>query len=104
MFDRLADRKIRDAMAAGEFDDLPGRGQTIDLEDYFATPEHLRMAHSILKSAGCLPEEVELINEIATLDRQLAGETDEGARQPIEKRLHDLRLRLRMLFEGARRR
>ena len=64
-FSRVAELKIREAMAEGAFDNLPNAGQPLDLEDYFATPEDLRMAHSILKSAKCSPAEVELLKEIA---------------------------------------
>jgi hypothetical protein len=44
------EQKIREAMARGEFDNLPGKGKPLDLEAYFNTPEDLRMAYSILKS------------------------------------------------------
>jgi hypothetical protein len=103
MFDRIADRKIREAMADGAFDDLPGSGQPIDLEAYFATPESLRLAHSILKSAGCLPQEIELLNEAAALERQLAAAPDEE-RAAVAARLEDVRLRVRLLLERVTRR
>jgi hypothetical protein len=51
--------KIKEAIARGEFDNLPGKDKPLDLDAYFATPEHLRMGYSILKSADygdfCLP-------------------------------------------------
>jgi hypothetical protein len=52
MFDKIADKRIRDAIKEGEFDNLPGAGTPIDPEEYFKTPEHRRLAHSILKSAN----------------------------------------------------
>src|SRR5262245_13284826 len=57
-FERIAELKIREAMQAGEFDDLPNAGARLDFEEYFRLPAHLRMAYSVLKSADCLPEEV----------------------------------------------
>jgi hypothetical protein len=33
MFDLLAERKIAEALANGEFDDLPGAGQPLALDD-----------------------------------------------------------------------
>ena len=103
--ERIAEEKIRDAIARGEFDNLPGAGKPIDLEEYFRTPEELRMAYSILKSARCLPEEVELTNEIAALDREL-GETavDSAARAQLRRRLRDRRLQLAILVDRKRRR
>jgi hypothetical protein len=46
---------IREAMARGEFNNLPGEGKPMDLSSYFNTPEEVRKAYSVLKSAGILP-------------------------------------------------
>jgi hypothetical protein len=40
-FHRNADEKIKEAIAKGEFDNLPSKGRPLDLDAYFATPEHL---------------------------------------------------------------
>ena len=66
-FSRLAENRIREAMADGHFENLPGAGQPLNLDEYFNTPEDLRMAYSILRNARCAPPEVELLNEIARL-------------------------------------
>ena len=34
---------IKNAMARGEFDNLPGKGQPLDLSAHFAAPEDVRM-------------------------------------------------------------
>ncbi|MEW5940171.1 MAG: DUF1992 domain-containing protein, partial [Chloroflexota bacterium] len=52
------ERLIQEAMARGEFSNLPGEGKPIDLSAYFDTPEELRLAYSVLKSADILPQEV----------------------------------------------
>jgi hypothetical protein len=51
-FSRIAESRIREAMEQGQFDNLPGAGQPLNLEEYFSTPEDLRMAYSILKNAS----------------------------------------------------
>jgi hypothetical protein len=99
---RIAENKIRDAIARGEFDHLAGAGQPIDLEEYFRTPEEFRMAFSVLKSARCLPEEVELMNEIASLDRELAEAATEDARGRLRRRLRDRHLQLAMALDRRR--
>jgi len=58
MLDFLAEKKIQEAMACGEFDDLPGAGRPLDLDDDALVPEELRVAHRILKNAGVAPPEV----------------------------------------------
>jgi hypothetical protein len=47
--ENFIDEKIQEAMAKGEFDDLPGRGKPIDLSDYFATPEDRRITYSVFE-------------------------------------------------------
>ncbi len=101
-FERNAERKIREAMQAGEFDNLPGRGKPIDLEEYFQTPEDLRLAYSVLKSANCRPEEVELLNELAAIDRRI-GAASRDERPALEREKRDLRLRLDILLEERKR-
>jgi hypothetical protein len=108
-FERIAENRIREAMERGEFDGLPASGKPIDLDEYFKVPGHLRMPYSILKSAGCLPEEVELLKEIAALERDMAaappeGEPASGARQQLSRALARTRLRLDLALERARRR
>ena len=66
-FDRIVEALIQEAMARGEFDNLPGQGKPIDLTDYFNTPEDLRVAQAMLKNADMVPVEVELLQEIVAL-------------------------------------
>ncbi|HLF73446.1 MAG TPA: DUF1992 domain-containing protein, partial [Anaerolineales bacterium] len=58
-FDRIVEAIIQEAMERGEFDNLAGKGKPIDLTEYFETPEEVRMAYSVLKSAGITPREVD---------------------------------------------
>jgi DnaJ-like protein len=98
-FERIAELKIREAMQAGEFDNLPNAGSRLDLEEYFRLPPHLRMAYSVLKSADCLPEEVILFKEIERLETVLAGDLEPARRAALASTLHDTRLRLAIALE-----
>lgn len=60
----IADRKIKDAMDAGEFDNLEGKGQPIRIEDDPFTPSELRVAHKLLKNANALPQWLQLEKDI----------------------------------------
>lgn len=86
-------------MERGEFDNLKGKGKRLNLDDYFNTPEDLRMAHSVLKANEFVPKEVDLINEVADLRRKAAAETDETARSLLTKRLNERELALRLEIE-----
>ena len=58
-FELIAERKIEEALARGEFDGLPGEGRPLELDDDALVPEELRMAYRILKNAGFAPQEVQ---------------------------------------------
>jgi len=98
-FNRVAENRIREALAEGKFDNLPGAGERIDLEEYFSAPEDLRMAYSILKSANCAPAEVELLNEIARVKDALARAEDEASRQSLRQTLANRQTELAVLLE-----
>jgi hypothetical protein len=98
-FSRIAENRIREAMAQGEFDNLPGAGEPPSLEEYFSTPEDVRMAYSILKSANCRPLEVEMLNEIARLEQAIAAGADDVARGPLQRELAHRRTELAILLE-----
>jgi DnaJ-like protein len=102
-FDRIAELKLRQAIEEGLLEDLPNSGEPLDLEEYFSMPEHVRMAYSILKNANCLPEELELRNEIARLDRALAAVGDADARERVQRQIADATLRLNILLERNKR-
>ena len=101
--ERLIEEKIREAMENGEFDDLPGKGKPLDLEAYFSTPADLRLGYSVLKSAGCVPVEVELQKEIDALKAQLSGCQDEHKRKALNKEIESKTLKLNLLMDSNRR-
>ena len=101
-FENLAERKIREAIDAGEFDRLPNAGQPISLDDYFSVPEHLRMAFSVLRSANCLPEEVQLLNDIARLESALAADLNPAVRSRLSAELREARLHLDVALDRHR--
>ena len=93
--ERIAEERIREAMEAGELDNLPGRGRPLALDDDSAVPEELRAAYRVLKNAGMVPEEVELRRGIRALEASLEALADDGAaRSAAQRRLTYLRTRL----------
>jgi hypothetical protein len=88
-FHRNTDEKIKEAIARGEFDNLPGKGKPLDLDAYFATPEHLRMGYSILKSADIIPEEMERLKQIERLKKSLDSCTSQIEKRAIQKQLSE---------------
>ena len=103
-FDKLVEEKIREAMANGEFDNLPGKGKPIDLDAYFATPEDVRIAYSILKSSGFVPEEAQLLKDVESLKEALKNCPNDDEKTKIRKLIDEKILKLNMLVEHYRRR
>ena len=75
LFDKVIETLIKEAQARGEFDNLPGKGKPDDLTDYFNAPEDVRVAQVMLRSAGMVPVEIELLQEIAALKELFASKT-----------------------------
>ncbi|MGZ8218676.1 DnaJ family domain-containing protein [Methylomagnum sp.] len=72
LLERIAEEKIREAAARGDFDHLPGAGKPLPDEDDLAlVPPELRMAYRVMKNAGYLPEEVRLRRDIEDVTRLL---------------------------------
>ena len=102
-FNKIVEAIIQEAMANGEFDNLPGKGKPIDLTEYFNTPEDIRVAQSMLKNAGMLPVEVELLQEIAVLKEKFLLAKAEPKKGKYHKILDEKRLQFNLLLERRKR-
>lgn len=90
-------------MERGEFDNLPGKGKPIDLTEYFETPEEVRLANSVLKSAGMTSREVDLLKEIAELKQVLVAVLDEKKKQEITKQIQRKEVEFSLMMERQKR-
>ena len=96
-FWRIAEERILEAQRAGAFDDLPGKGKPLKLEDLSWVPEDLRIGYMVLKNAHVLPPEAELLKDIHTLEDLLKHVEDDGARRALAKSIQWKMIRLDML-------
>ena len=96
-FWRIAEERIKEAQRAGAFDNLPGKGKRLDLEDLSCVPEDLRIGYLILKNAHVLPPEAELLKDIHTIEDLLKHVEDEGERRALAKSIQFKLIRLDML-------
>ncbi len=85
---KVIEERIREAIEAGEFNNLEGAGKPLDLDAYFNTPEDLRMVYSVLKSARIAPEEVDRLKEIGDLKEQIKRCADENKKRNLIKVLN----------------
>ena len=96
-FARIVEERIREAQQAGAFDNLPGKGKPLVLEDLSNVPEDLRMTYHILKNAQVLPPEVELQKEISTLQDLLRYVEEDDERKALAKEIEWKVIRLDLL-------
>jgi hypothetical protein len=99
VFGSIAEEKIRQAMRNGDFDNLPGKGKPMELEDLSGIPEDLRMSYKILKNAGMIPEEVQLKKDMLKIEDLLACCYDEQERAKLKQKLDEKTLRFNQLME-----
>lgn len=96
LLDQWAERHILDAQRKGEFDDLPGRGEPLTLDDDLHVPPELRAGYRLLKNAGCLPPELEQRREAVVLtDLLKAVRPDDPQHAELSRQLALLELKLR---------
>lgn len=92
--DKLIEERIRKAQAEGAFDNLPGEGKPLNLDDDQLIPEELRMVCRVLKNAGYVPPEVEELRELRQLEAVVVGDALEGERLAARKRMEFLLIKL----------
>ena len=97
LFQRIAEQRILEAQRKGEFDDLPGKGKPLEIEDLSWVPEDLRIGYHVLKNAHVLPPEAELRKDIHTIEDLLKHVEDEGERRALAKSLQWKLIRLDLL-------
>lgn len=88
VFDQLAERRIQEAQQNGAFDELPGSGAPLELDDDTLVPEELRAAYRILKNSGYVPAEVEALRDLREVEHMLGHERDETKRNELIGRLN----------------
>lgn len=101
---RSIDEIIRDAIMRGEFQNLPGQGKKLNLDDYFNTPEDVRLGYGLLKSNDFVPEEVQMLKDIETLQEKLKQTTAEEERNRLQREIESRRLKYNILMDRFHRR
>jgi hypothetical protein len=96
-------RKLAEAQRSGELQAAANYGKPF-AEDagWEQTPEEFRMPFKILKNAGIVPPEVELLHERARLRQALEAALDEAQRKELQASLAALEQKLALRLEALR--
>ena len=96
-FTKIVEERIRKAQKKGEFENLEGSGEPLDLLNDQTVAEELRLAYKILKNADCIPPELELKKEIRQTEELLGAMTDTTEKYRAIKKLNFLIMKLNTL-------
>lgn len=101
-FWRLAEEKIQKSYNDGDFEELPGLGQPLQLTDYSGIPEELRMAYHILNNAGYIEDDRKIRKELMTINDLLKNCTDEEDKQYYMKQISEKLLKYNAFLSKRR--
>ncbi len=97
----IVEQRIRKAQQDGKFDQLPGVGRPLQLEDDSAVPGDLRLAYKILRNADCLPPELAEKKEIRQMEDMLAGLPDEEEKYRLIKKINYKIMKLNIVRKSS---
>ncbi|HLL17444.1 MAG TPA: DUF1992 domain-containing protein [Rubrivivax sp.] len=103
LLDEHIGRSLEQAAASGELRTAASYGKPLNLADgYQQTPVELRMGYKILKDAGVVPPEVELMQRIEALRQSLDSEPDDATARAGRQKLSEMRQQLALRLEKLR--
>lgn len=96
-------RKLKEAEFNGELRSAKGFGEPLTTDEgWNATPDELRMPFKILKDAGVVPPEVELMKQRAGLRNKIAACTEPKESELLQQELSALELTISLRLESLR--
>ncbi len=98
-FDRIVEKKIKEAIENKEFENLEGLGKPVDNSEYFSVPEEERLAFHIMKNAGVVPEELGIRKKISSLIKEIKDCSDQEKKEGLKKELNLLYSQFELAME-----
>lgn len=87
----------------GELKHIEGFGKPFKFNDgYLETPDDLRMAYKILKDAGYVPAEVEMLNKLAALRDELSSTQDTEQQRVLRTKIAEMQQKVAMMLGALR--
>jgi len=101
--DEIIRQWVQKVEETGELRNIPGFGKPLKFDDGFLeTPSELRMAHKILKNAGYVPAEIEMLQKLAATREQLNSATDAEQQRELKVKIAEMQQKVTMMLEGMR--
>jgi hypothetical protein len=101
--DEIIRQWVQKVEQTGEIRNVKGFGRPLELDDgYLDTPTELRMAYKILKDAGYVPAEIEMLKKLAALREDLEKTDDPAAQRALKQKIADAQQKVSMMLEAMR--
>ncbi|KQU63041.1 DUF1992 domain-containing protein [Rossellomorea marisflavi] len=98
----MSEQRIRKAYEEGEFNELPGFGKPMDLNDDAGIPEELKMAHRMMKNAGYSTEEAGLKQEMMRIEDLIRTCEDDVEAKSLHRELNEKVLKYNAMLSKKR--
>ena len=98
-FDRIVEKKIKEAIENKEFENLEGLGEPLDNSEYFSVPEEDRIAFHVMKNAGVIPEELSIRKKISNLIKEIKDCSDQSEKESLKRELNLLYTEYELVME-----
>jgi hypothetical protein len=101
--DEIIKQWVERVEKTGELKHIEGFGKPFKFQDgYLETPDDLRMAYKILKDAGYVPAEVEMLNRLAALREDLAATQDVEEQRTLRVKIAEMQQKVSMMLGALR--
>lgn len=99
LFSIIAEDKIKKAIEEGEFDNLPGQGKPLKLDDMSHIPEELRVAYKVLKNSNMLDDVEKLKKDISSIDDLLLACEDRKEAEELKHKKREKQIQIETLMK-----
>lgn len=99
--DELVRQWMERVEASGEMRGMAGKPLPLN-DGYENTPEELRMAYKALKNAGYVPDEVQMLHDVADLRERLNNATSPAEQRRLQRQIAELDTQIRVRLERVR--
>jgi hypothetical protein len=98
----VSEQRIKKAQEDGEFDNLPGYGKPLNLDDDLSIPPALRMAHRMMKNAGYTTEEMDIKKEMMRIEDLIRVCEDDLEKEELQRNLNEKMVRYNSMLSKKR--
>ncbi|HZH59452.1 MAG TPA: DUF1992 domain-containing protein [Metabacillus sp.] len=99
LFSIIAEDRIKKAIEEGEFDNLPGQGKPLKLDDMSHIPEELRVAYKVLKNSNMLDDVEKLKKDISSIDDLLLACDDTKESEELKHKKREKQIQIETLMK-----